>query len=92
MLSLYLKEAFTMQEILSGFNQLLSMIGLEQYASSIFLILVLLIIWRIAKPLLMRIFSMIGFCAVVYFIAPNVFYTGVDIVRQLVGIVFGMIG
>lgn len=81
-----------MQEILSWFNQLLSMIGLEQYASSIFLILVLLIIWRIARPLLMRIFSMIGFCAVVYFIAPNVFYTGVDIVRQLLGIVFGMIG
>lgn len=81
-----------MQEILNGFNQLLSMIGLEQYASSIFLILVFLIIWRIARPLLMRIFSMIGFCAVVYFIAPNVFYTGVDIVRQLLGIVFGMIG
>lgn len=81
-----------MQEILNGFNQLLSMIGLEQYASSIFLILVLLIIWRIARPLLMRIFSMIEFCAVVYFIAPNVFYTGVDIVRQLLGIVFGMIG
>ena len=81
-----------MQEILSWFSQLLSMIGLEQYASSIFLILVLLIIWRIARPLLMRIFSMIGFCAVVYFIAPNVFYTGVDIVRQLLGIVFGMIG
>ena len=81
-----------MQEILNGFSQLLSMIGLEQYASSIFLILVLLIIWRIARPLLLRIFSMIGFCTVVYFIAPNVFYTGVDIVRQLLGIVFGMIG
>lgn len=81
-----------MQEILNEFNQLLSMIGLEQYASSIFLILILLIIWRIARPLLMRIFSMIGFCAVVYFIAPNVFYTGVDIVRQLLGILFGMIG
>lgn len=81
-----------MQEILNGFSQLLSMIGLEQYASTIFLILVLLIIWRIARPLLMRIFSMIGFCVVVYFIAPNVFYTGVDVVRQLWGIVFGMIG
>lgn len=80
-----------MDTILNSFTQLLSSVGLGEYASTIFFLIIALIIWKFARRLIYRIFTVVGFFTMLNFFSPTLFHGCMDIIVQVLNGFLGFI-
>lgn len=77
------KDVITMDTNLNSFTQLLSSVGLGEYASTIFFLIIAFIIWKVARRFIYRIFTVVGFFTMLNFFSPTLFHGCVGLIAQV---------
>lgn len=80
-----------MDTILNSFTQLLSSVGLGEYASTIFFLIIAFIIWKVARRLIYRIFTVVGFFTMLNFFSPTLFHGCIGLIVQFLNGFLGII-